>query len=165
MSINLRFRILTTNGLSKFGDVSSSNKTIQAKSFSSQRESIFTPSLSKNLIYHLVCLFKIYSKEKLLAKFFDWNGLARIDHRGHGWARIKRGLDAVAGRMGRRKNKPLQASLREFRFFLANPALRDHPCHLSSLPLVSPPILPIRVNPCNPWLNKILKIRMIIFLS
>ena len=65
------------------------------------------------------------------------------------------------GEWGGEKTNLLQASLREFRFFSANPALQDHPCHPSSLRVVSHRILPIRVNPCYPWLNKNLVRNMI----
>jgi GxxExxY protein len=60
------------------------------------------------------------------------------------------------GEWGGEKTSFLQASLREFRFFSANPTLRDHPYHSSRLGVVSHRILPIRVNPCHPWLKKML---------
>jgi hypothetical protein len=65
------------------------------------------------------------------------------------------------GEWGGEKINLLQASLREFRFFSANPTSRDHPYHPINLGVVSHRILPIRVNPCNPWLNKILVGNMI----
>jgi hypothetical protein len=37
------------------------------------------------------------------------------------------------GEWGGEKTNLLKASLREFRFFSANPASRDHPCHPSNL--------------------------------
>jgi hypothetical protein len=52
------------------------------------------------------------------------------------------------GEWGGETTNLLQASLRGFRFFLANPALRDHPCRPINLRIISHPIFPIRVFPC-----------------
>ena len=65
-----------------------------------------------------------------------------FDHTSLEWARINRGLDPVARRLVRRKNKPPASELAKFRLFSANPSLRIIQAHASNLRAVSHHILP-----------------------